>query len=218
MSSTSRRSFISLKAALIVGLIAIAFYPSFASAQSFCGPNTVVNFNSSNGAYPGAGVFFDSEGNMYGTTTGGGTVSGGGTATGTIWKYTSSAGLTTLFTFSGSTSPSNNGYNAHSPLVIDGQGNLYGATYGGGNNFNLPTQTGNGTLFKLSSSGQFTELYQFSGPDGANPIGAELLDSKGNLWGTTWQGGLGWNPTLGNFGLGTIFEFSSGGTLTNPVL
>ena len=61
MSSTSRRSFISLKAALIVGLIAIAFHPSFASAQSFCGPNTVVNFNSSNGAYPGAGVFFDSQ-------------------------------------------------------------------------------------------------------------------------------------------------------------
>ena len=215
MSSTSRRSFISLKAALIVGLIAIAFYPSFASAQSFCGPNTVVNFNSSNGAYPGAGVFFDSQGNMYGTTTGGGTVSGGGTATGTIWKYTSSAGLTTLFTFSGSTSPSNNGYNAHSPLVIDGQGNLYGATYGGGNNFNLPTQTGNGTLFKLSSSGQFTELYQFSGPDGLFPVGSLVLDSQGNLWGATTQGGSGFNG-LGNNGYGTVFKYS-GGTVTNPV-
>jgi uncharacterized repeat protein (TIGR03803 family) len=85
----------------------------------------------------------------------------------------------------GQTSPSNNGYRPQS-LLIDGQGNLYGTTYYGGNNFNFTNgQYGWGTLFKLSSSGQFTLLHEFSGPDGANPIGAVLLDSKGNLWGTT---------------------------------
>jgi uncharacterized repeat protein (TIGR03803 family) len=102
--------------------------------------------------------------------------------------------------------------------VIDTQGNLYGTTYYGGNDFspNSNSHFGWGTLFEYSATGQFIELHQFSGPEGANPVG-EILDSNGNLWGTTWQGGLGWNQTLGSFGLGTIFEYSSG-TLTNPVL
>jgi uncharacterized repeat protein (TIGR03803 family) len=226
MSPSYLRPFLPLQAVLFVALVITALHPTPAGAQSFCGPNTVINFSGLNGQYPAAGVIFDSQGTMYGTTSQGGpsfnpTGSNGvlNYGLGTIWKYTPSAGLTQLFAFSGSTSPSNNGYRPLTPLVMDGHGNLFGTTYYGGNDFD-PNNShwGWGTLFKLSSSGQFTELYQFSGPDGANPIGAELLDSKGNWWGTTWQGGLGWNPTLGNFGLGTIFEFSSGGTLTNPVL
>lgn len=215
MSPFSPRGFVPSPVALFLSALIVAFSSSPAIAQRYCGPNTAVNFNSSNGAYPGAGVSFDSQGNMYGTTTGGGTVSGGGTATGTIWKYTPAAGLTTLFTFSGSSSPSNNGYNSHSPLTVDAQGNLYGATYGGGNNVNLPTATGYGTLFKLSASGQFTGLYQFSGPDGLFPIGSLVLDSQGSLWGATTQGGSGFNG-LGNNGYGTVFKYS-GGTVTNPV-
>jgi uncharacterized repeat protein (TIGR03803 family) len=213
MGRSSFRSLISLHAVLLLGLMVIAFPPSSAVAQSFCGPVTVINFNGTNGANPLAGVMFDSQGNMYGTTSGGGGASG----LGTIWKYTPSAGLTTLFTFSGSTSPSNNGYEPKSRLVIDGQGTLYGSTYYGGNDFNFANgQYGWGTLFKLSSSGQFTELYQFSGPDGANPVGTELIDSQGNVWGTNFQGGGGFN-NLGNNGYGTIFKFS-GGTLTSPIL
>jgi uncharacterized repeat protein (TIGR03803 family) len=204
------RSFLPLQAILLVGLVITALHPAPAGAQSFCGPNTPINFNSSNGSYPFAGVTFDSLGNMYGTTS-----NGGASGFGTVWKYTSSAGLTQLFNFSGSSSPSNNGDRPMTPLLSDGQGNLYGATYYGGNNFS-GEGTGWGTLFKLSSSGQFTELYQFSGPDGANPIGAVLLDSQGSLWGTTFQGGSGFN-NLGNDGYGTIFKYS-GGTVTNPVL
>lgn len=200
---------------LIVILVLSAFLPIPLNAQNYCGPVTVVNFNSSNGAYPAAGVAFDGQGNMYGTTAGGGTVSGGGTATGTIWKYTPSTGLTTLFTFSGSSSPSNNGYDAGSPLLIDSQGNLYGSTSGGGNNFSLGSQSGYGTLFKLSSSGQFTELHQFSGTDGMSPRGSLVMDSQGNLWGATAYGGSAFN-NLGNSGYGTVFKYS-GGTVTNPV-
>jgi uncharacterized repeat protein (TIGR03803 family) len=214
MRSASLRSVLSLQAFLIIGLLNIAFFSTAASAQNYCGPVTVVNFNSTNGAYPAAGVAFDSQGNMYGTTSGGGTVSGGGTATGTIWKYTPSTGLTTLFTFSGSSSPSNNGYDAGSPVLIDSQGNLYGSTAGGGNNFNLGSQGGYGTLFKLSSSGQFTELHQFSGPEGMSPRGSLVMDSQGNLWGETTYGGSAFN-NLGNSGYGTVFKYS-GGTVTNP--
>ena len=124
MAARYFRSILASQAVVFLGLLITALYSVPANAQNYCGPTTVVNFNSSNGAYPGAGVMFDSAGNMYGTTSGGGTVSGGGTATGTIWKYTPSTGLTTLFTFSGSSSPSNNGYDAASPLLIDSHGNL----------------------------------------------------------------------------------------------
>ena len=192
-------------------------------AQSFCGPLTLVNFNGINGQYPVSGVTFDTQGNMYGTTAQGGpsfNPIGNNSLNyglGTIWKYSTGGGLVSLFSFSGNSTPSNNGYRPLTPLVIDGQGNLYGTTYYGGNDF-FPDNShlGWGTIFQYSAAGQFSVLHEFSGPDGANPLGM-LLDSKGNLWGTTWQGGLNWNPTLGNFGLGTIFE-SSGGTVTNPVL
>src|ERR1700751_3100923 len=204
------RSFLPLQAILLVGLVITALHPAPAGAQSFCGRTTSINYNDSNGSYPYSGVSFDSHGNMYGTTT-----NGGASGLGTVWKYTSSAGLTQLFNFSGSSSPSNNGDRPMSPLLIDSQGNLYGTTYFGGNNFS-GDGSGYGTLFKLSSSGQFTELHQFSGPEGANPIGAVLLDSAGNLWGTTYDGGTGWNPP-NTSGYGTIFKYSSG-TVTNPAL
>lgn len=213
-------------ASLVLSLTSAGvFQTSPVSAQSFCGPVTPINFNGTNGQYPAAGVTFDSQGNMYGTTAQGGSafnpIGNDGilnNGLGTIWKFNPAAGLTSLFSFSGDTSPNNNGYRPLAPLVIDGQGNLFGTTYFGGNDFspNVNSHFGWGTIFQYSAAGQFSVLHKFSGPDGANPFGM-LLDSKGNLWGTTWQGGLNWNPTLGNFGLGTIFE-SSGGTVTNPVL
>src|SRR5581483_9459079 len=203
----------------------VATSSSLGWAQSYCGPVTVINFNGTNGQYPSAGVTFDSHGTMYGTTAQGGPSYNPSSGTagilnnglGTIWKYTPAAGLATLFAFSGDTTPSNNGYRPNSQLAIDAAGNLYGATYYGGIGFS-PNQSdfGLGTLFKYSSTGQFSLLYEFSGPDGSNPIGRVLLDSQGHLWGTTWEGGAGWDPTLGNFGLGTVFEYFSGSVM-NPV-
>ena len=219
------RSFLASQAVLFLSLVITAFHPIPVSAQNFCGPVTLVNFNGINGQYPVSGVTFDHQGNMYGTTAQGGPsfnpIGSNGILNyglGTLWTYSPGAGLTSLFSFNGSTSPSNNGYRPLMPLVMDGQGNLYGTTYYGGNDF-FPDNShfGWGTVFKYSSAGQFSTLHEFSGPEGANPVGV-LLDSQANLWGTTWQGGLDWNPTLGNFGLGTIFEYSSGGTLTNPLL
>src|ERR1700751_1774842 len=204
------RSFLPLQAILLVGLVITALHPAPAGAQSFCGRTTSINYNDSNGSYPYSGVSFDSHGNMYGTTT-----NGGASGLGTVWKYTSSAGLTQLFNFSGSSSPSNNGDRPMSPLLIDSQGNIYGTTYFGGNNFS-GDGSGYGTLFKLSSSGQFTELHQFSGTDGDNPLGALILHSSGKLWGTTFQGGTGGNPP-NQAGDGTVFKYSNG-IVTNPVL
>jgi uncharacterized repeat protein (TIGR03803 family) len=196
-----------------------------ASAQNFCGPVTLINFNGTNGQYPAAGVIFDPQGNMYGTTAQGGpsfnplSSSVVGDGLGTVWKYSPGAGLTTLFSFSGTSTPSNNGYRPLTPVVMDAQGNLYGTTYYGGVDFtpDINGHLGWGTVFKLSAAGQFAEVHQFSGPEGANPVGM-LIDGGGNLFGTTWQGGSNWNPTLGNFGLGTVFERAADGTFSNPVL
>ena len=50
------RSFLPLEAVLFLGLVITAFHPALVSAQSFCGPVTVANFNGINGQYPAAGV------------------------------------------------------------------------------------------------------------------------------------------------------------------
>ena len=106
-----------LKTVLLCTFVAIPIiHPSPILAQSFCGPVTLINFNGTNGQYPAAGVTFDSLGSMYGTTAQGGPtfnpIGNNGILNdglGTIWKYTQNAGLATLFSFSGATSPSNNG-------------------------------------------------------------------------------------------------------------
>ncbi|MGH9641103.1 MAG: choice-of-anchor tandem repeat GloVer-containing protein, partial [Terriglobales bacterium] len=63
---------------------------------------------------------------------------------------------------------------------------------------------GAGTIFKLAPSGKETVLYSFAGaPDAGYPVGRLLLDSKGNLFGTTSYGGM--------FDVGAVFELSSAG-------
>jgi uncharacterized repeat protein (TIGR03803 family) len=82
-------------------------------------------------------------------------------------------------------------------LVRDAQGNLYGATVGGGAN-------NQGTVFKLTASGKETTLYGFCSQadctDGASPYAGLSLDAQGNLYGTTRVGGAN------NYG--TIFKLA----------
>jgi hypothetical protein len=60
------RNLFSFCSSLFLGFVVATFYGPPAQGQNYCGPNTVANFNSTNGAYPYAGVSFDSQGNMYG--------------------------------------------------------------------------------------------------------------------------------------------------------
>jgi uncharacterized repeat protein (TIGR03803 family) len=85
-------------------------------------------------------------------------------------------------------------------LILDGRGNLFGATASGG-------KYGAGVVFELSppAAGQTawreTVLHAFKGkPDGNSPVGALVLDSKGNLYGATNIGG--------DHNLGAVFELS----------
>ena len=92
-------------------------------------------------------------------------------------------------------------------LIFDPAGNLYGTTPAGGNG-------NNGVVYAMMHSGSaWTQepIYTFAGPDGSQPFAGVILDSKGNMYGTTAQGG--------QYGFGTVYELSpSGGGWTEKVL
>jgi uncharacterized repeat protein (TIGR03803 family) len=141
-------------------------------------------------------VTFDVSGNLYGTTFS--TTNGVSTVfrltPGSNGKWTH----TVLHTFNGE-----DGAQAYAGVSVDGHGNLYGATAGGG-------AYGWGVIFKLSprTNGDWTEtiLHNFNGEDGANPDAAPIFDATGNLYGTTFQGGNSKSCS----GCGTVFKLSQG--------
>ncbi|MFZ0792912.1 MAG: choice-of-anchor tandem repeat GloVer-containing protein [Candidatus Korobacteraceae bacterium] len=100
----------------------------------------------------------------------------------------------------------NDGQNPLDGVIFDTAGNLYGTTAVGGGSANCTN--GCGTVFELSPSGSgWTEkvLYKFQGPsDGENPNAGVVMDTAGNLYGNTWQGGPG--------GGGTVWELSPSGS------
>jgi uncharacterized repeat protein (TIGR03803 family) len=87
-------------------------------------------------------------------------------------------------------------------LIFDGNGNLFGTTAIGGNE-----NCSCGVVFELTpgSGGRtLSVLHSFSGAiDGANPSGL-LLDSLGNLYGTTVYGGI--NTTTCPELCGVVYE------------
>jgi uncharacterized repeat protein (TIGR03803 family) len=144
-------------------------------------------------------LIMDAQGVLYGTTAEGGTNDGG-----TVFKLTPPAPGKTAWTekvlhnFGPCCSTPGDGSFPQSTLVMDAAGALYGTTlYGGAN--------GTGSVFKLTPPApgktKWTEtiLHSFSAlnsdgsnTDGANPYaGALVFDSQGNLFGTTYSGGLG---------------------------
>lgn len=135
---------------------------------------------SPDGANSYAGLVRDKAGNLYGTTSGENLIPG---AAGTVFEV-DAAGVETLpHAFAG---PPSDGGSPMFNLILDGKGNLYGTTPGGGTH-------GVGVIFKLSpSSSGWTEtiLYNFTGgADGTSPLGTLYRDSAGNLYGTTYVGG-----------------------------
>jgi uncharacterized repeat protein (TIGR03803 family) len=89
-------------------------------------------------------------------------------------------------------------------LILDGKGNLYGTTEGGGIGCR---GYGCGTVFQLTpgKDGQWREkvLYSFSGSsDGSGPFAGLIFDGKGNLYGTTFNGGT--------YASGTVFQLRPG--------
>jgi|HubBroStandDraft_4_1064222.scaffolds.fasta_scaffold07033_2 uncharacterized repeat protein (TIGR03803 family) len=134
----------------------------------------------------------DSQGNLYGTTQG-----GGENSCGTVFMVNSTGQENVVYSFTG---PPNDGCSPAAGLVRDSKGNLYGTNAWGGR----PSDAG--TVFMLDAAGQETILYNFSGPEYGNPDARLVRDSKGNLYGTTSQGGA--------YGVGTVFEVAPNGQET----
>jgi uncharacterized repeat protein (TIGR03803 family) len=154
------------------------------------------------GRFPVAGLVMDASGNLYGVTSLGGTHNQG-----TVFKLDGSGNETVLYSF-GTGMVGTKGTDGAYPLaslVMDPQGNLYGVTTGGGAH-------GLGTVFVVSQTGKEKVLHSFTGGsnDGAAPYYAALTrDSSGNLYGTTFAGGL---PTGGYIGgEGVAFKVTASG-------
>ena len=141
------------------------------------------SFSGVDGGEPEAGLIMDSAGNLYGTT------SSGGTATlltsGEVFKISPAGAETVLHFFTGGITPAitDGGY-PRAGLIIDSAGNLYGTTSLGGAN-------DEGTVFKISAAGSLSILHSFAGAttDGNEPLGGLIVDSAGNLYGTSAVGG-----------------------------
>jgi len=147
------------------------------------------------GIRPGVGALvLDGSGSLYGTTGG-----GGATGNGTVFKLTRGANghwkETILYSFKNGSS----GNGPSAGVVVDKAGNLYGTTmYGGG------VQCYCGVVYELSPRAggkwKYTVLHTFIGSDGAAPEANLILDSKGNLYGTT--------PIGAPPGEGVVFEIT----------
>ena len=134
--------------------------------------STLASFLAPNGAAPEAGLIMDSSGNLYGTASG-----GGASGDGAVFEVAHGSGtLTTLASFNGT-----NGHPRDGGLIMDSSGNLYGTTYQGG-------ASGDGTVFELAQgSGTITTLASFNGANGHAPNARLIMDSSGNLYGTTFR-------------------------------
>jgi uncharacterized repeat protein (TIGR03803 family) len=91
--------------------------------------------------------------------------------------------------------------------LIEVSGTLYGATNFGGNpSKECFPNAGCGTVYDMSTSGTFSNLYRFNGrTSGARPY-AGLIDVGGTLYGTAQEGGA--------HKKGTVFALSTSGTET----
>jgi len=158
------------------------------------------------GGQPVAGLIFDQAGNLYGTTEG---PSG---HHGSVFQLTPSGGgwtENTLYSFKG-------GSDADEPwaeVIFDTSGNLYGTT------FNFGVANG-GTVFELTPSGNnwiYTLVYSLSGMGAGGPVGKVIMDTAGNLYGTTRNGGVSNNgavfkltPSGGVWAYASLHDFTGG--------
>ena len=148
------------------------------------------------GERPQAGLVQASNGDLYGTASGGGPY-----GYGTVFKITLSGTLTTLYRFC-SQPACKDGGNPSASLVQATNGDLYGTTMNGG------AHTIGGTIFKITPSGTLNTLYSFCPQcvDGESPQAALIQATDGDLYGTTSGLADGFHAT--------IFKITPSGSLT----
>ena len=126
------------------------------------------------------------DGNLYGT--------GGGCADGTFFKSDTSGVVSVLHCFNGAT----DGWGSHGSATLGTNGNFYGTTFGGGLN-------NSGVLFKITPTGDYSVLYDFSNPPNAGGIWAAAIEgTDGNLYGAD-------NTSATSVG---VYKYTPSGTFT----
>jgi uncharacterized repeat protein (TIGR03803 family) len=192
--------------AIATAILALNFLPR-TSAYAQVTETILHSFSApGDGGAPWAGVIFDSAGNLYGTTSG-----GGANTNGTVFELSPVSGgyeETILYSFKGKA----DGGRPFGGLVFDAHGNLYGTGFIGGENSGYPCNPyGCGVVYELSPStgGGWTEsvIHTFHGfPDGFGPVAVLTMDAAGNLYGTTNEGGI--VNSRQSIGGGVVFELS----------
>jgi uncharacterized repeat protein (TIGR03803 family) len=162
------------------------------------------SFNVSDGAIPSAGLVLDAHGNLYGTTRSGGKP----LDLGLVFQLSPAANGTWKEKILLEFGRHADGGGPNGTLILDAAGNLYGTASGG---YQVA-----GSVFELTpvANGKWKEkvLHGFTGKsDGGFPNGSLVLDSNGNLYGTTEEGGTskGTGPCMFG-GCGTVFQIACG--------
>lgn len=141
----------------------------------------------SDGSLPDMGVIQGSDGNLYGTTSG-----GGASSAGTIFRLTLGGVLSTLYSFPSGSYPG--------ALIQATDGNFYGITG------NVSDGTAAGSVFRMTPAGAVTTLHTFCSQancaDGSNPQGVLLQATNGRLYGVTAHGGKSGHGLVFSLNLG----------------
>ncbi|HSV14505.1 MAG TPA: choice-of-anchor tandem repeat GloVer-containing protein, partial [Tepidisphaeraceae bacterium] len=160
----------------------------------------VAAFDLNSGAFPQGSLVMDKDGNIFGTASRGGdadplSLAGGD---GAIFERVKSTNqIIAIATFDGSNGREPTG------LTMDGNGDLFGVTREGGD------AQGDGTVFKVAlsqGSNEIQTLALFDSTTGIKPNGNLFIDTNGNVFGTTPQGGISGSDV----GSGTVWELASG--------
>ena len=155
---------------------------------------TLIIFDGTDGATPVDTPFVQgTNGNLYGTTLGGGAY-----GLGTFFEITSAGKLTTLYSFCSQLNCAD-GSGPYGGLVLGRDGNFYGTTDTGG-------ADGSGTIFRTAPGGTLTTLHSFNGADGAGSVSPMILGTDGSFYGITLNGGTS--------NSGTIFKITPSGSFT----
>jgi uncharacterized repeat protein (TIGR03803 family) len=157
---------------------------SLKNIYSFTGTTT-------DGANPTGGLTLGTDGNFYGTTQQGGVHS-----MGTAFKITQSGTITILHSFNSFV----DGAFPWGPPILASDGNFYGTTSGGGIN-------GHGIVYKMTTAGTITKIYQFDVTHGFSPIAPPTQGADGFLYIPVSEGGTSY--------CGTILKMSTAGVINN---
>ncbi len=190
-----------LTPSFFLGLYQLQTRPTFCAAVLCPWNETLYNISGggSIGDLPTSIPVVDAQGNVYATSTTGGTGTNCNGGCGFVFKV-NAEGQFTIYNFQGGS----DGATPLGPLLLAGDGSLYGTTLSGGDNPACPN--GCGTVYKIDADGNYSLVYAFTGGnDGFSPYSGVIADGQGTLYGATVVGGLHSSFCIGGT-CGVIFK------------